>query len=267
MTISRIDNCFAQLRQENKKALIPYIAAGDPSVESTVPLLHAMVDAGADIIELGIPFSDPSADGPTIQLAAERALKNGMTLTKVLAQVTEFRQKNTHTPIVLMGYANPIEAMGISKFVAAANAAQVDGVLVVDYPPEECAEFKNQLKAVGIAQIFLLAPTSSQARSKQVGELGAGYIYYVSRKGVTGAGSLDIQEVTQKVDSLRAITGHPICVGFGIRDAESAKKIAAVADGVVIGSRIIEEVLAAAPNERIDRVRGFLAEIRHVLDM
>ena len=239
--MSRLDSTFVSLRANNRCALIPFITAGDPDPETTLPLLRALVLSGADIIELGVPFSDPMADGPTIQRASERALRHGMSLRRVLGLVREFRRDNTHTPLVLMGYANPIEAYG-EDFVADAAAAGVDGVLTVDYPPEECADFAARLRAAGIAPIFLLAPTSTEQRYGEVAALGSGYIYYVSLKGVTGSGNLDYDAVTQRIPRIREKVGMPVGVGFGIRDAASAAKIAAVADAVVIGSRIIEEI-------------------------
>lgn len=264
--MERIISRFQFLKNHDRKALIPFITAGDPSIESTIPMMHALVAGGADIIELGVPFSDPMADGPTIQRASERALAQGMTLRKVLETVSLFRQVNDNTAVVLMGYANPIEAMGVEKFAKAAQEAGVDGVLVVDYPPEECAEFAKTLKAHNLAPIFLLAPTSSEQRFREVAELGAGYIYYVSLKGVTGAAHLDFDEVGRRLPEIQKIVGMPVGVGFGIRDAESAKKVAAVADAVVIGSRIIEEIERSTPDQAPLNVRTFLREIRAALD-
>lgn len=264
--MSRIQNCFKRLAADGRRALIPFITAGDPSPELTVPLMHALVEGGADIIELGVPFSDPMADGPTIQRASERALAQGMTLRKVLAQVVAFRADNAETPVVLMGYANPIEAMGVSAFVAQAAKAGVDGVLVVDYPPEECATFAEQAKAVSLDPIFLLAPTSTEARFDDVARIGSGYIYYVSLKGVTGSGALDFDEVARRIPQIRARVGLPVGVGFGIRDAESAKRIGEVADAVVIGSRIIEEINQSKPDQLIANVTRFVAGIRLALD-
>jgi tryptophan synthase alpha chain len=265
--MNRIDARFNLLKSHGgRKALIPFITAGDPSPEATLPMMHALVAGGADIIELGVPFSDPMADGPTIQRASERALAAGMTLQKVLETVAKFRQINDDTAVVLMGYANPIEAMGQEAFVKAAKEAGVDGVLVVDYPPEECVEFSRLMKAHDLCPIFLLAPTSPEQRFKEVAEIGGGYIYYVSLKGVTGAGHLDLDEVARRIPEIQKIVGMPVGVGFGIRDAESAKKIGAVADAVVIGSRIIEEIERSDPKDAPLNVRTFLRTIRAALD-
>jgi tryptophan synthase alpha chain len=264
--MTRITGRFASLRKAGRKALIPYITAGDPQPSLTVPLMHALVEAGADIVELGVPFSDPMADGPVIQRAGERALKNGVGLKDVLKMVVQFREKDQTTPVVLMGYANPVEAMGVGKFVAAAQAAGVDGVIVVDYPPEECGEFAALLKKSGIDPVFLLAPTSTAKRIDEVARLGSGYLYYVSLRGVTGAAHIDLSEISSKIPKIRAATQLPIGVGFGIRDAESARRIAESADAVVIGSRIIEEIEAAGAAQAIPRVMAFLRPIRQALD-
>jgi tryptophan synthase alpha chain len=264
--MSRIKNTFEKLSGQGRKALIPFITAGDPDAALTLPLMRALVAGGADIIELGVPFSDPMADGPTIQRASERALKHGMSLRQVLAIVREFRAGDAVTPVVLMGYANPIEAMGTGAFAAEAKQAGVDGVLVVDYPPEECGEFSAKIKAAGIDPIFLLAPTSTDARFGQVAEVGSGYIYYVSLKGVTGAGHLDLDEVARRIPIIRQKVGMPVGVGFGIRDAESARRIAAVADAVVIGSRIIEEIEKSPREQAAANVMAFLRGIRSALD-
>ena len=264
--MERINTRFALLKQHGRKALIPFITAGDPSIEAMIPLMNALVAGGADIIELGVPFSDPMADGPTIQRASERALANGMTLRKVLNLVKDFRWINDDTAIVLMGYANPIEAMGIENFAQAAQEAGVDGVLVVDYPPEECAEFAKVLKAHKLAPIFLLAPTSSEQRFREVAEMGSGYIYYVSLKGVTGAAHMDMAEVAERIPQIQKIVGMPVGVGFGIRDAESARRVAEVADAVVIGSRIIEEIEKSPADQVAINVRTFLRGIRAAID-
>ena len=264
--MSRIQAKFEALRAAGKKALIPYITAGDPSPALTVPLLHALAGAGCDILEIGVPFSDPMADGPAIQRSSERALKKGVGLVDVLGMVREFRSKDTTTPIVLMGYANPIEAMGIEKFAASAGAAGVDGVIVVDYPPEECGEFAALCGKNGIDQVFLLAPTSTDARIREVARVGSGYLYYVALKGVTGAGHIDTSDVAAHLPKIRAASSLPIGVGFGIRDAVSAKAIAAVADAVVIGSRIIEEIEAAGPQDAVARVAELIRPIRAALD-
>jgi tryptophan synthase alpha chain len=264
--MSRIQGRFQSLARDQRKALIPYITAGDPHPSLTVPLMRALVEAGADILELGVPFSDPMADGPVIQRAGERALKHGVGLADVLKLVTEFRASDVATPIVLMGYANPIEAMGVEQFVAAAKAADVDGVIVVDYPPEECEQFAALAKKEGIDPIFLLAPTSTDKRIRDVARIGSGYLYYVSLRGVTGAAHLDFSEVTSKIPKIRAATRLPIGVGFGIRDAESARRVAETADAVVIGSRIIQEIEAGGAGEAVARVKAFLKPIRQALD-
>ena len=264
--MSRIQARFDALRKAGGKALIPYITAGDPSRELTVPLLHALVEAGADVIELGVPFSDPMADGPVIQRSGERALRNGVSLSDVLRISEEFRARDSRTPLVLMGYANPIEAIGADRFVREAGAAGVDGVIVVDYPPEECAEFAALARKNGIDPIFMLAPTSTDERIRQVAAAASGYIYYVSLKGITGAGHLDISDVAAHLPRLRAASQLPIGVGFGIRDAASARRIADLADAVVIGSRLIQEIEAAGPAQAPARVKAFLAPIRAALD-
>ena len=264
--MSRITATFDALESAGRKALIPFITAGDPHPEQTLPLMRALVAGGADIIELGVPFSDPMADGPTIQRASERALLNGVSLRGVMAIVSGFRQGNDKTPVVLMGYANPIEAYGLSQFALDARAAGVDGVLVVDYPPEECEEFAVTLKAAGLDPIFLLAPTSTATRYAQVASLGSGYIYYVSLTGVTGAGHLDLDQVASRIPAIRAKVGMPVGVGFGIRDGASAARIASVADAVVIGSRIIEEIENSPNGEAPARVQAFLTSIRTAMD-
>jgi tryptophan synthase alpha chain len=264
--MSRIARCFDALRARGRKALIPYITAGDPTPALTLALLQALVEAGADIIELGVPFSDPMADGPVVQRAGERALKLGVGLKDVLEMVRAFRRGNADTPLVLMGYANPIEAMGTERFLATAAEAGVDGVIVVDYPPRECAEFAASAKRHGIDPVFLLAPTSTEKRIEEVARIGSGYLYYVSLKGVTGAGHIDLAEVAAKLPAIRAATQLPIGVGFGIRDADSARQIARSADAVVIGSRIIQEIEAAGPEHAVDRVKALLAPIRAALD-
>ena len=264
--MSRIQPRFASLRDQARKALIPYITAGDPAPALTVPLMHALVEAGADILELGVPFSDPMADGPVIQRSAERALANGVGLADVIGMVRAFRAQDPDTPIVLMGYANPIEAMGSEKFLAAAKDAGVDGVIVVDYPPEEAAPFAELAKRNGIDPIFLLAPTSTPSRIRDVARVGAGYLYYVSLKGVTGAASLDLTDVANRIPMLRAATQLPIGVGFGIRDAQSARRVAEIADAVVIGSRIIQEIEAAGPAQAVVRVGELIRPIRAAMD-
>jgi tryptophan synthase alpha chain len=264
--MSRIQGRFQALAKDRRKALIPYITAGDPNPSLTVPLLRALVEGGADIIELGVPFSDPMADGPVVQRAGERALKHGVGLANVLGMVAEFRNADKATPIVLMGYANPIEAMGIERFITAAKKADIDGVIVVDYPPEECEQFAAAAKKHDIDPIFLLAPTSTDKRIEQVARAGSGYLYYVSLRGITGAGHIDLGDVAARIPKIRAATKLPIGVGFGIRDAESARKVAQTADAVVIGSRIIQEIEAGAPEQAEARVKAFLKPIREALD-
>jgi tryptophan synthase alpha chain len=264
--MSRIQRRFESLAKAKRKALIPYITAGDPHPSLTVPLLRALVEGGADILELGVPFSDPMADGPVIQRSGERALKHGVGITHVLAMVTEFRRSDGETPVVLMGYANPIEAMGIGNFASAAKSAGIDGVIVVDYPPEECVEFAALMKKNDIDPIFLLAPTSTQKRIDEVARRGSGYLYYVSLRGVTGAANIDVSEISKRIPDIRAATRLPIGVGFGIRDAASAKRIAETADAVVIGSRIIQEIENGAPEQAAARVKSFLRPIREALD-
>lgn len=260
--MSRISNTFAALKAQGKKALIPYITAGDPNPSLTLPLLQGLVEAGADMIELGIPFSDPMADGPVIQRASERALAYSVSLTDVLGMVAEFRKQNQSTPIILMGYANPIEAMGQAKFAELAKAAGVDGVLTVDYPPEECQEFVGLLKAQELDPIFLLAPTSNAERVHSVIKSATGFVYYVSLKGVTGASHLDIDEVASKVAAIRSQTDLPIGVGFGVRDAATAKAVAAIADAVVIGSRTVQEIESSTPENVVENVKRLMREIR-----
>jgi tryptophan synthase alpha chain len=264
--MSRIQACFANLAAQHKKALIPFITAGDPAPELTVPLMHALVAGGADIIELGVPFSDPMADGPVIQRASERALLHGVGLRDVLQFVREFRQANSETPVVLMGYANPIERMGQTAFIQAAAAAGVDGVLVVDYPPEECEEFAAAMHQHGMDTIFLLAPTSTDERIAQVGQIASGYVYYVSLKGVTGSGSLDLAAVAEMVPRIKKHVNVPVGVGFGIRDGATARLIANVSDGVVIGSRIIQELENTPREMAVAAVQTFISGVRKALD-
>lgn len=274
MSIERISKAFDRAAQSNRAALIPYIAAGNPLPESTVPLMHRLVSAGADIIELGVPFSDPMADGPIIQRAAEHAIAQGVGLKHVLEMVGEFRQTDDQTPIVLMGYANPIERLGQQAFVMRAAEAGVDGVLVVDYPPEEAGEFVNMLSDADMAPIFLLAPTSTEQRIEAVGQMAKGYVYYVSLRGVTGAGHLDVDDVARQLASIRQHVRIPVGVGFGISDATSASKIAEVADAVVIGSKLIDvmtKAWQAVPAQQqteaaVKAGHDWLASIRQALD-
>lgn len=264
--MSRISATFEQLKQQGKKALIPFITAGDPAPRHTVKLMRKLVAAGADLIELGVPFSDPMADGPTIQRASERALKHGVGLNDVLGLVAEFRKRNKTTPVILMGYANPIEAMGQEQFAVAAAQAGVDGVLTVDYPAEESAEWVAVLDKAGIDPIFLLSPTTPQARIAHVAKLARGFIYYVSLKGVTGAANLDLSEVAAKIPQIRAAANLPVGVGFGIRDAEMAAKMSAIADAVVIGSRIVQEVENSTIKQLPDNIYNLVKGFREAID-
>jgi len=264
--MSRIQATFGKLQAQNRKALIPFVTAGDPNPAMTVPIMHALVAAGADIVELGVPFSDPMADGPTIQRSSERALKHGTSLTQVLGIVKDFRSTNSATPVVLMGYANPIEAMGYAAFAKSAQAAGVDGVLVVDYPPEEGGPLVDLLKAHGVDSIFLLSPTTEDSRMQQVGRLATGYIYYVSLKGVTGAATLDLKEVAARIPRIRSHIKLPIGVGFGIRDAQTAKAIASVSDAVVIGSRLVQEIEDSADDKVLGNISTLLGGIRRAMD-
>lgn len=268
--MSRIASTFTALKTQNRKALIPYVTAGFPYADITPELMHGMVAGGADVIELGIPFSDPSADGPVIQKAGDQALALGIGLVQVLEMVRLFRQKDSNTPVVLMGYANPIEAYDLKRgknaFVRDASAAGVDGVLVVDYPPEECEAFAATLRAHQMDLIFLLAPTSTAARMAQVAQVASGYVYYVSLKGVTGAGTLDLGAVEAMLPRIREHVSVPVGVGFGIRDAATAKAISRVADAVVIGSRIIQLIDGQPRGQVVPVVREFLSGIRAALD-
>jgi tryptophan synthase alpha chain len=266
--MSRITQCFQQLQDQGRKALIPYITAGDPAPQLTVPLAQALVHAGADIIELGIPFSDPMADGPVIQRASERALKHQVSLRQVLAMVREFRQTDNQTPIVLMGYLNPIEVMGYGEFAQAAAEAGVDGVLTVDLPPEEAEDFLGELQRNSVDPIFLLAPTTSDERVKRICSVASGYVYYVSVKGVTGAGHLDTDKVSSKISHLRRLTDLPIGVGFGIKDGVSAKAVSKAADAVVVGSALIAKIEQNLDNQdaMIGEVSKLLASMRTAMD-
>ncbi len=264
--MNRIDAMFAARRGAGRTALIPYVTVGDPSLAATPGILQALVEAGADLIELGVPFSDPMADGPVVQRASERALAQGVSLRHVLDVVRTFRARDARTPMVLMGYANPIESMGVAGFADAARAAGVDGVLVVDYPPEEAHAFAALLAARDIALIFMLSPTTPEARIASIARLARGYVYYVSLKGVTGAGHLDTAEVARKLAEIRRHVRLPVGVGFGIRDAASAAAVAAHADAVVIGSRIIQEMEAGRPEDAAARAGAWLGGIRTALD-
>ncbi len=266
--MSRIQACFRKLKASGRTALIPYVTAGDPDRDSVVDLMHALVANGADVIELGVPFSDPMADGPVIQRASERALARQVTLHDCLDWVSAFRRSDPDTPVVLMGYANPVERFGIQAFVDAARDAGVDGTIIVDYPPEESEEFSAALRQAGLDPVFLLAPTSSESRMRDVARLGSGYLYYVSLRGVTGAANIDTQAVADRVAIIRRYTDMPIGVGFGISDAASAVAVASSADAVVIGSAIIklmEQALAGGHNP-VDAAGKFIATIRTALD-
>ena len=263
--VSRIDATFAALKKSDRRALIPFITAGDPSPAATVPIMHALVEAGADVIELGVPFSDPMADGPVVQRSSERALAQGTRLRDVLGMTAEFRKTNATTPVVFMGYANPIEAMGEAVFVNAAKDAGVDGVLVVDYPPEEAGEFSALLVSSGLAPIFLLSPTTPSSRIAIVARLARGYVYYVSLKGVTGAANIDVADVAEKLGNIRKYVSIPIGVGFGIRDGASARAVGACADAVVIGSALVQTI-ADAGDDAPAQAKAWLASIRSALD-
>jgi tryptophan synthase alpha chain len=268
--MSRIQTVMAALKGAGRKALIPYLMAGFPEPSHTLGLMHALVQGGADIIELGVPFSDPMADGPVIQKAGEAALRHGVGRGEVLAMVREFRATDTSTPIVLMGYANPVENYnlqhGANSFVKDAAAAGVDGVLIVDYPPEECVDFAASLRAHAMDLIFLLAPTSTDKRMQQVAQVASGYVYYVSLKGVTGSGALNTDEVEAMLPRIRQHVHIPVGVGFGIRDAATAQTIGKVADAVVIGSKLIQLVEAAPQGQAAEQARSFMAEIRQAMD-
>jgi len=264
--MSRIKVTFDALQASGRKALIPYVTSGDPFADATVDIMLAMANAGADVIELGVPFSDPMADGPVIQKAGERALARGIGMPQVLDFVRGFRTQNDTTPVVLMGYANPVERYGVDRFVADARAAGVDGVLIVDYPPEECEAFAATLRTNGLDPIFLLAPTSTEARMAHVGRIASGYVYYVSLKGVTGAGHLDTAAVAAMVPRIRRHVKLPVGVGFGIRDAKTAQAVAAVSDAVVIGTALVQ-LLEAQTRENVAAAAGkFIAGIRAALD-
>lgn len=264
--MSRIAATFDALRAQGRKALVPYVTAGDPFADATVDIMLAMAEAGADVIELGVPFSDPMADGPVIQKAGERALARGIGMPQVLEMVRGFRERNQSTPVVLMGYANPVERYGVGRFVLDAKAAGVDGVLVVDYPPEECEDFAATLRRHGLDLIFLLAPTSTEARMAQVGRIASGYVYYVSLKGVTGAGNLDTEAVGAMVPRIKAFVQLPVGVGFGIRDAKTAQAVAAVSDAVVIGTALVQWLETQSREQVAPAAATFIAGIRAALD-
>jgi tryptophan synthase alpha chain len=264
--MSRIAATFETLNQNNRKALIPFITAGDPEPAMTVLLMHELVNVGADIIELGVPFSDPMADGPTIQRSYERALKHNVSLENVLEMVAEFRKTDADTPVILMGYANPVESIGYQKFSARAKECGVDGVLVVDYPPEECEEWLESLKLNRIDAIFLLSPTTPERRIQQVAKRAQGFVYYVSLKGVTGAAHFDLNEVASNLTDLRAHISIPIGVGFGIHDSVTARAVSKLADAVVVGSRIIKEIEESSKEKILMNVSSLVKSLRSAID-
>lgn len=266
--MSRISNTFAELKQQNKQALVPFITAGDPQPGFTVPLMHDMVSAGASIIELGIPFSDPMADGPVIQAADERALEHHVSLTDVLEMVKQFREQDDITPVVLMGYLNPVEIMGYQKFAGLASQAGIDGVLIVDMPPEEGTEFTALMSENGINTIFLISPTTDADRIQKINNLASGYLYYVSLKGVTGANSLDVDSVAQKLQQIRAITDLPVGVGFGIKDGKTAQAVSRIADAVVVGSALVNQVAEHRNDQQLmnKQVSTILSDMRNMMD-
>ena len=263
--MSKIKSVFDSLDKKQSKALIPFITAGDPDPEMTIEILHTLVDAGADMIELGIPFTDPMADGPVIQRASERAIANNVGIKKTIEIVKEFRQKNKHTPIILMGYANPMEAIGIDLFIQLIHEAHVDGVITVDYPPEEAKSFVEKLKAKNIDTIFLLSPTTEDKRIKLIIEQATGFIYYVSLKGVTGSANIDIDQVTERVRNIKRYTKLPIGVGFGVRDAKTAKEVALISDAVVIGSRIVQEIENSSRADLISNIKKLMIEMKQAI--
>ncbi len=266
--MSRLAEKFGKWKQAGHKALIPYVVAGDPHPEMTVPLMHAMVEAGADIIELGVPFSDPMADGPVIALGHERALQHGVSLRDVLTMVRQFRERDTSTPIVLMGYLNPVEAMGYATFAQLAASSAVDAVLIVDMPPEEAGELLSELASAQVDPVFLLAPTTTMERARKIVANARGYLYYVSLKGVTGSAALDVDEVQHRVEQLRTLTTLPVAVGFGIRDAATARRVSRCAEAVVVGS-ILVQLLAdslSAPAQGVEAVVNLLRSMRMAMD-
>lgn len=270
--MSRLEQCFTELASESKTALIPYIMTGDPYLDVTVPLMHAMVDAGANIIELGAPFSDPMADGPVIQAASERALAHGISLETVFEAVRQFREKDDKTPIIMMGYLNPIEVMGYEAFSEAAAESGIDGVITVDMPPEEGHDYVKLLKKNAVDPVFLVAPTSTDERIKMIANTSGGFVYYVSLKGVTGAASLDVEDVAAKLNNIRKYTDLPVGVGFGISDAEAARSVSKCSDAVVVGSAIVKRMAAedepseAQTNKIIAEVTALLNSMRNAMD-
>lgn len=266
--MSRITNCFEQLEQKNQSALVPFITAGDPEKNLTVQLMHELVSAGANMIELGVPFSDPMADGPVIQRASERALANNTTSDDVFAIVQEFRQQDENTPIILMGYLNPIEVIGYQVFAEKAKQAGVDGVLVVDLPPEESEKFSEIFQIHGIDQIFLVSPTTNAERLKRICEVGSGFLYYVSLKGVTGSNRLDISAVNEKLNAIKQVTSLPLGVGFGIKDSDTAAEVADICDAVVVGSALVEKIADYDGDNAalFENVKNFISSLRTAMD-
>jgi tryptophan synthase alpha chain len=264
--MSRLATRFAQLKSQQRKALVSYVMAGDPQPQVTVPLLHQMVEAGVDVIELGLPFSDPMADGPVIALAAERALAAGTNTLDALNMVKQFRENDAETPVVLMGYLNPVEVIGYERFVSIAHESGVDGVLLVDLPPEEAKELDVVLKKFDMDQIFLLAPTSTDERIQHVANQASGFIYYVSLKGVTGAATLDVQEAAARIEKIKSVTNVPVGVGFGISDAASAKAMGSVADAVIVGSAFVKPFANVAPEQAAEQAVNKVKELRAALD-
>ena len=263
--MSRIRKTFDNLKISNQKALIPFVTAGDPSPEMTIKILHQLVTSGADMIELGIPFSDPMADGPIIQRASERALAKNVGIRKTLEIAKEFRKENQVTPLILMGYANPIEAIGIDEFLKLCKLSDIDGVITVDYPPEESKAYVEKLKQNDIDAIFLLAPTTEKKRIEQIIKQASGFLYYVSLKGVTGAQNIDIEQVKNRVGEIKSLTDLPIGVGFGVRDPETAKNVAKFSDAIVIGSRIIQEIEASDESNMLENISNILRSIKQVI--
>lgn len=269
--MSRISSTFATLKDNNQKALIPYVTAGDPNLDITVPLMHKMVEAGANLIELGIPFSDPMADGPVIQKASERALLHNTSLLDVLEQVKQFRETDNQTPVILMGYLNPIEVMGYENFVEQANNAGVDGALIVDFPPEESHDFIRAMKQKEMDSIFLLSPTTTDERIQLICDQASGFVYYVAIKGVTGSAQLDTTDIANRISHIKTMTDLPIGVGFGIKDAQTASTLGAVADAVIVGSANVKLIEAGVENNLdnsaiIDDIYSLLSSIRKALD-
>ncbi len=264
--MSRIQATFKSLKNKKEKALIPFFTAGDPHPDKTVEIMHALVESGADMIELGIPFSDPMADGPVIQRASERALKNNVGITTTIKLAAEFRKNNKITPLILMGYANPIEAIGIDNFISLIKDADIDGVITVDYPPEESEQFVRRLKENNIDSIFLIAPTTNDNRIKLIISQATGFLYYVSLKGVTGSVNIDIKQVAQKVQNIKEFTNLPIGVGFGVRNAKTAKEVSLISDAVVIGSRIVQEIEDSNGVDLINNIKNLMVEMKNSIN-